>query len=130
MRTQRSALVVGIVTLSCTFLLVLFASLVSAKPKQPTDQDICSGKQTAVYGNCLNNGGSEDQCWKASLRRYNQCMQARGYAPGTYAPIVASPTPKPGRSVNPIAGGAINKATSQPSPTPSAPPHHQKRGKS
>jgi hypothetical protein len=111
---------------------IIPASLLLAKPKKPTDQDVCSGKQAVVYDNCTANGGSAEYCGQAALRRYNQCMQNKGHAPGSYAPSEPSsptPTPRVGASIHPISGGATNKQSNQPSPTPSAPPRHQKQGK-
>jgi hypothetical protein len=119
MRNHKFGMLATVTTIGVlTFMLT---SLLWAKPKQITDQDLCSGKQTAVYSSCTANGGSSEYCWQASLPRYNQCMQAKGHAAGTYPPM-QSPTPKPKPSVHPVTGGATNiKANSQSSPSPTAP---------
>lgn len=87
----------NIVSITIVLLLVAaaigLAPLVLAKPRAELNKDIsiCTDKQVVVYDSCLDHGGSEDQCWKHSEVRYNQCMRQRGNAPGTYPPLRPKP---------------------------------------
>lgn len=96
-KNSQSGTRTKIVSTATVLLLVVSAigltPLVLAKSRAGIDKDIsiCSGKQAAVFANCMDHGGSQDQCWKHSEVRYNQCMRQRGNAPGTYPPIRPKP---------------------------------------
>jgi hypothetical protein len=96
---------IGSIGLTFAGLFLLFSSLLQAKPKQPTQQDICSGQEAVAIDHCQYTAGhSLAYCMKLGQRVYDECMA--GKTAVTAAPTA---TPKIGASVHPTNGATTVK---------------------